>query len=89
MQTDSPYQIAIFARPFSPPLRYYLLYSQTDPKAPVETATDGAVSVSSQLRKEAVRDARQVQGFTETHTSILSSSSVISTYQRILRETDQ
>jgi pimeloyl-ACP methyl ester carboxylesterase len=89
MQTDSDYQLAIFARPFSPPLRYYLLYSQTDPKAPVESATDGAVAVSSQLRKEAVRDARQVLGFTETHTSILSSATVISTYQRILREADQ
>jgi len=89
MATDSPYQLAIFKRPFSPPLRYYLLFSQTDPKASPETATDGAVAVSSQLRKEAVRDARQVQGFTETHTSILSSATVISTYQRILRETDR
>ncbi|HEX6690115.1 MAG TPA: alpha/beta hydrolase [Burkholderiales bacterium] len=89
MQTDSEYQLAIFARPFQPPLSYYLLYSQTDPKAPVETATDGAVAVSSQLRKEAVRDARQVLGFTETHTSILTSSNVISAYQRILRETDK
>lgn len=89
METDSPYQLAIFAKPFSPPLRYYLLYSQTDPKAPIDKATDGAVSVSSQLRKEAVRDARQVQGFTETHDSILSSPTVISTYQRILREAEQ
>jgi pimeloyl-ACP methyl ester carboxylesterase len=89
MQTDSEYQLAIFARPFAPPLSYYLLYSQTDPKAPVETATDGAVAVSSQLRKEAVRDARQVLGFTETHTSILTSSTVISAYRRILMEADK
>jgi len=89
MQTDSDYQLAIFARPFSPPLRYYLLYSQTDPKASVEKATDGSVTVSSQLRKEAVRDAREVLGFTATHTSILQSSALISAYQRILRETDQ
>jgi pimeloyl-ACP methyl ester carboxylesterase len=89
MQTNSEYQKAIFAKPLAPPLRYYLLYSQTDPKAPVETATDGAVAVSSQLRPEAVRDARQVLGFTETHTSILRSSTAISAYQRILREADQ
>lgn len=89
MATDSPYQLEIFAKPFAPPLRYYLLYSQTDPKAPIETANDGAVAVSSQLRKEAVRDALQVQGFTETHTSILRSPTVISTYQRILREAEQ
>ena len=89
MQTDSEYQLAIFARPLPPPLAYYLLYSQTDPKAPVESATDGAVAVSSQLRKEAVRDARQVLGFTETHTSILTSSNVISAYQRMLREAEK
>jgi pimeloyl-ACP methyl ester carboxylesterase len=89
MQTDSDYQQAIFSRPLASPMRYYLLYSQTDPKAPAETATDGAVSVSSQLRHEAVRDARQVLGFTETHTSILRSSTVIDAYGRILRETGQ
>jgi pimeloyl-ACP methyl ester carboxylesterase len=89
MQTDSDYQQVIFAKPFLPSLRYYLLYSQTDPKASIDVATDGAVAVSSQLRAEAVRDARQVLGFTETHTSILSSSTVIAAYTRILRELDQ
>ena len=89
MQTDSEYQLAIFAKPFLPSLRYYLLYSQTDPKASIDVATDGAVSVSSQLRAEAVRDARQVLGFTETHTSILSSPTVIAAYQRILLESDK
>jgi len=89
MQTNSDYQKAIFARPLQPPLEYYLLYSQTDPKAPIEKATDGAVAVSSQLREEAVRDARQVLGFTETHDTILTSSTVISAYQRILMETDK
>jgi len=89
MQTDSEYQLAIFAKPFLPSLRYYLLYSQTDPKASIDVATDGAVSVSSQLRAEAVRDARQVLGFTETHTSILSSPTVIAAYQRILMESDK
>jgi pimeloyl-ACP methyl ester carboxylesterase len=88
MQTDSDYQQAIFAKPFLPSLRYYLLYSQTDPKASIDVATDGAVAVSSQMRAEALRDARQVLGFTETHTSILSSSTVIAAYTRILKELD-
>ena len=84
MQTNSQYQQAIFARPFGQSLAYYLFYSQVDPKAPREKADDGAVTVISQLRPEAVRDAREVLGFTENHDSILISRNAIAAYQRIL-----
>jgi pimeloyl-ACP methyl ester carboxylesterase len=86
MQTDSEFQQAIFARPLPASTAYYLIYAQTDPTQPVERATDGTVAVSSQLHPDAVRDARTVLGFTENHTSVLTSPTVIAAYQRILME---
>ena len=84
MQTDSEFQRAIFARPLPAATAHYLLYAQTDPAQPFEKATDGTIAVSSQLHADAVRDAREVFGFTESHTSVLSSPAVIATYLRIL-----
>ncbi|MGB8435202.1 MAG: alpha/beta fold hydrolase, partial [Burkholderiales bacterium] len=85
MQVDSEFQQAIFARPLPATTAYYLLWAQTDPAQPVERATDGTVSVSSQLQPDAVRDAKEVLGFTENHTSVLRSPAVIATYLRILQ----
>jgi pimeloyl-ACP methyl ester carboxylesterase len=84
MQTDSEFQQALFARPLPAATAYYLFYAQTDPAAPAETATDGTVSVSSQLHPAAVRDAREVVRFIENHTSVLNSPTVIAAYQRVL-----
>ena len=84
MQTDSEFQRAIFARPLPAATAHYLLYAQTDPAQPFESATDGTIAVSSQLHADAVRDARAVFGFTENHTSVLDSPAVMATYLRIL-----
>jgi hypothetical protein len=84
MQTDSEFQETVFARPLPAATAYYLFYAQTDPAAPAETATDGTVSVSSQLHPAAVRDAREVVRFIENHTSVLYSPTVIAAYQRVL-----
>jgi pimeloyl-ACP methyl ester carboxylesterase len=84
MQTDSEFQRAIFARPLPAATAHYLLYAQTDPAQPFERATDGTIAVSSQLHADAVRDAREVVGFTESHTSVLNSPAVIAAYLRIL-----
>jgi triacylglycerol esterase/lipase EstA (alpha/beta hydrolase family) len=84
MQVDSEFQQAIFARPLPATTAYYLFWAQTDTAQPVERATDGVISVSSQLHPDAVRDAREVLGFTENHTSVLRSPAVIATYLRIL-----
>lgn len=86
MQTDSEFQRAIFARVLPASTAYFLFYAQTDPTQPPERATDGTIAVSSQLRPEAVRDAKEVLGFTANHTSVLSSPTVIAAYQRILME---
>jgi pimeloyl-ACP methyl ester carboxylesterase len=84
MQTDSDFQQTIFARPLPPATRYYLFFAQTDPAQPVDRATDGTVSASSQLHPDAVRDAREVIGFTANHTSVLRSSPVVAACLRIL-----
>ena len=84
MQTDSEFQRSIFDRPLPAATAHYLLYAQTDPAQPFERATDGTIAVSSQLHADAVRDAREVFGFTESHTSVLNSPAVIATYLRIL-----
>ncbi|EXI65556.1 MAG: putative protein with an alpha/beta hydrolase fold protein [Candidatus Accumulibacter adjunctus] len=85
MQTDSEFQQAIFARPLPVATMHYLLYAQTDPTQPFERATDGTIALSSQLHADAVREAKEVFGFTGTHTSILNSPVVIAAYLRILQ----
>jgi pimeloyl-ACP methyl ester carboxylesterase len=84
MQVDSDYQQAIFARPLPAGVAYHLFYTYPDPSVPVATASDGAVSVASQLRPEAVAQAREVRVFRETHTSVLTSATVVSAYLEIL-----
>ena len=54
--------------------------------ANVDRATDGTIAVSSPLHADAVRDARDVLGFTEGHTSVLNSPAVMAAYLRILRK---
>jgi len=84
MQIDSEFQRAIFARPLPAATGHYLLYAQTDPAQPFDRATDGTIAVASQLHADAVRDAREVIGFTGSHTSVLNSPAVIAAYIRIL-----
>jgi pimeloyl-ACP methyl ester carboxylesterase len=84
MQTDSDFQQAIFAQPLPAATAFTLIYAQTDPAQPADRATDGTVSVASQLHPDAVRGAREVIGFTENHTSVLRSTAVIDAYLRIL-----
>lgn len=84
MQTDSAFQKALFARPLPAATAFYLFYAQTDPAQPPDRATDGTIPVSSQLHPDAVRDAREVRGFTENHTSVLNSAEVMAAWRRIL-----
>ncbi len=87
MQVDSGFQQALFARPLPPGVAHYLLYAHPDPAVPAATASDGVVSVASQLRPEAVDGARAVLGFRETHTSVLTSGTVVADYLEILAGT--
>jgi hypothetical protein len=86
LQPGSDYQKTLFARPFAPPLEYYLLWGRKDPDAPLDKAGDGVVSAASELRAEAVKDARAVHGYQADHRSILRNPETIATWRAILDE---
>lgn len=88
MQVDSDYQQAIFARPLAAGVAHYLMFTYPRTDQPVDRADDGTVSVASQLRDEAVREAKLALGFRETHTSVLRSADVVSVYLRMLADAD-
>ena len=89
LQPGSDYQAALFARPFAPPLDYYLLWGRKDPDQALDKASDGVVAAASQLRAEAVRDARAVQGFKADHRGILLSPEVIQAWSALLEAADR
>ncbi|GAA5184264.1 hypothetical protein GCM10025771_37900 [Niveibacterium umoris] len=70
MQEDSDLQQALFSRPLASSTRFALLFGFHGDSG------DGTISLASQLRPEAQRDAEKVLGFDETHTSILRSEAV-------------
>jgi hypothetical protein len=88
LQTNSDYQKAIFSRPLPPPLEYHLLWSRNGLDPAPERANDGVVYVTSELRPDAVLDARSVLGFRESHASMLTSADVIRAYRGILADAD-
>jgi hypothetical protein len=60
-------------------VNHHLFYSHHAKRSAVMPAeNDGTVSVASELRPEAKADAVTVQGYDETHVSILSSSAALS-----------
>jgi pimeloyl-ACP methyl ester carboxylesterase len=84
LQPGSAYQSALFERSFAPPLDYYLLWARKDPAAPIEKSSDGVVESASQLRPEAVSDARAVLGFQADHRGILRDPAAIAAWQGLL-----
>lgn len=89
MQTNSEYQQAIFAEPLADDVWHYLFFAHLEPDYKAEDADDGTVSVVSQLRPEAVREAKEVRGFLGEHDSPLSSRESLEAYDRILQEADR
>ncbi|MEC5400273.1 esterase/lipase family protein [Uliginosibacterium sp. H1] len=84
MQENSPFQQAIFARPLPAGTDYALLFSYAG-----SNGGDGVVSLASELRGEAQREARLVRGFNENHTSILRSAEVQQTLAAVLDGKDR
>lgn len=89
MQEDSDYQKSIFAQPFGSNVAYYLFFAHVDVDYEAEGADDGTVSVASQLRSEAVREANEVLGFLGDHDAVLSSDVSLTAYTRILDQADR
>lgn len=65
--------------------RHYLLFTYKQGSATLGEANDGVVTVSSQLRPEAQRDATKLYGINETHMGVLQSDEVSSLLNELLR----
>jgi hypothetical protein len=87
MVPGSPYQAAIFSRPFPPDLEYHLFFSHRGGyNVMLGGNTDGTVSLRSQLIMPAQERALEVRGFDEDHGSILASPVVIERLNSILAD---
>jgi pimeloyl-ACP methyl ester carboxylesterase len=73
MAGNSDYLKHLFDQPLKGKVNHHIFYSTHAKSSPVMPAeNDGTVSVASQLRSEAKADDSSVQGYDETHVSILS-----------------
>jgi len=89
MRVDSEYQREIFAQPLGDNVVHYLFFTHVGADYRADGADDGTVSVASQLRPEAVREAKEVLEFSCSHDAVLSSEASIAAYRRILDESDR
>ena len=75
---------SLFAAPLPAGITHSLLFGHQGGDDVLASASDGTISVASQLRPEARAGAALVMGFEETHAGILSSPKVVSEVERIL-----
>jgi len=75
----------LFRKPLPDNLSHYLLFSfEGSSRFTGGSNNDGVVSIASELRPEAQKEAILVRGFAENHTSILKNQSVITLINKIL-----
>ncbi|WP_052573784.1 alpha/beta fold hydrolase [Haloferula sp. BvORR071] len=78
MKQGSDFLTHLYDRKLKGRVNHHLFYSHHAKRSAVMPAeNDGTVSVASELRPEAKADAVSVQGYDETHVSILSSSAAL------------
>ena len=76
MAPGSLFLSSLFAKPSTEGLTFYLFFSYKGRFLSAGEAGDHVVTLTSQLRPEAQRQARKIYGFDETHVSILQSNEV-------------
>jgi pimeloyl-ACP methyl ester carboxylesterase len=74
MAPGSQYLRSLYAR--DPNVPHHLLFSFRQGGLSLGEANDGTVTVASQLRPEAQQGALRIEGFNETHMSVLESAAV-------------
>jgi len=74
MSPGSDYLNSLYAR--DPGVPHHLLFTYRQGGVSLGEASDGTVSVASQLRPAAQQGAMRVEGFNETHMSVLESAAV-------------
>ena len=94
MAPGSPYQQALFymdpgtqqtPRRLPQGTPHHLLFTFKQGGTTFGEANDGTVTVSSQLRREAQRDAARLHGFNETHMGVLQNQEVAALLNDLLR----
>jgi Lecithin:cholesterol acyltransferase len=85
MAKGSDFLEHLFDKRLKGKVKHHLFYSHKATKSRIlPPENDGTVSVASQTRKEAVKDAVEVSGFNEDHLSILSSKEALLAGKRAL-----
>lgn len=88
LQPDGPFMRSLFDRRLPPGVEYDLLFGHRGAPGLWRPNNDGTVTLASQLRDAAQREARLLLGYDESHTSILSSPQVTAQLQALLRDDD-
>jgi hypothetical protein len=87
MEVGSEFLRSLFKDPLKGKVNHHLFYSHKAKHSPVmPSENDGAVSLASQLRREAQEDAASVQGYYEDHVSILKATHALRRAAEILDE---
>ena len=76
MVPGSDFLRTLFARPLPPQTKHYLLFTYRRNSALFGASSDETVTVASQLRPEAQREATYLYGFDDTHESVLADPEV-------------
>jgi len=83
---ESPFQKKLFEISFPPNIHHYLLFSYKGRLNPfTEGNDDGAISLASQLTKNAQHSAEKILGFNEDHASILRSQEMMTELNSIVK----
>lgn len=83
MQPHGAYIRSLFARRLPESVDYYLLFGFKGGLNVIRPNNDGTVTLASELRPAAQREAKQLFGFDEDHVGILSSQQVVAQFEAI------
>jgi len=90
MKQGSDFLTHLYDRKLKGRVNHHLFYSHRAKRSAMMPAeNDGTVSVASELRPEAVKDAASVQGYDETHMSILSAGDALRRARDIVEAADR
>jgi pimeloyl-ACP methyl ester carboxylesterase len=87
MSPGSEYLESLFGRALPPETRHHLIFTFNRNSALPGDSSDRTVTVASQLRPEAQREAARLYGFDDDHDSVLTDPRVAATLEEILART--
>ena len=84
MVPNSKYLQLIFSKPLAQNIKHYLFFSFSDSRGGASKGNDGVVTVQSQLKTRAQREAAAIYGINDNHNGILDNPCTIATVQILL-----